>query len=67
MDSERGRPLLAPTGDRRVDAAVARLASLEELDLADRPAVLEDVHSQLREILGELGDAGFSGAGGQPR
>lgn len=67
MDSERGRRTLAPTGDRRVDAAVARLASLDELGLADRPAVLEDVHGQLRDILGELGDAGFSATGAQPR
>jgi hypothetical protein len=39
-----------------VDAAVEELASIEDMDLADRPAVLEDVHDRLREILGELGD-----------
>jgi hypothetical protein len=58
MDSERVRPALAPTGDPRVDEAVARLASLDDLDLAERPAVLADVHDQLREILGELGEPG---------
>jgi hypothetical protein len=58
MDSEQERPVPAPTGDPRVDAAVQRLASLDELDLADRPAVLEDVHGQLRDILGELGELG---------
>jgi hypothetical protein len=58
MDSERVRPALAPTGDSRVDAAVGELASLDDVDLADRPAVLEQVHDRLREILGELGDLG---------
>jgi hypothetical protein len=58
MDSERVRPALAPTGDPRVDAAIGGLASLDDADLADRPAVLEQVHDRLREILGELGDAG---------
>ena len=58
MDSERVRPALAPTGDSRVDAAIGGLASLDDVDLADRPAALEQVHDRLREILGELGDAG---------
>jgi hypothetical protein len=58
MDSERVRPALVPTGDSRVDAAIGGLASLEDTDLAERPAVLEGVHDRLREILGELGDPG---------
>jgi len=57
MDTERVRPALAGTGDPRVDAAIEGLASLTELDLTEQPAVLEAVHDQLREILGELGDA----------
>jgi hypothetical protein len=57
MEPQRERPAPAPTGDPRVDAAVEQLASIEDMDLADRPAVLEDVHDRLREILGELGDA----------
>jgi hypothetical protein len=57
MDVERVRPALVGPGDSRVDAAIAELAALNELDLADRPAVLETVHDRLREILGELGDA----------
>jgi hypothetical protein len=61
MDSERVRPAPAPTGDPRVDEAIGRLASLEDVDLAERPAVLEGVHDRLREILGELGDQGGSG------
>ena len=58
MDPERVRPALAHTGDSRVDAAFEGLDSLEETDLAERPAVLEEVHDRLREILGELGDPG---------
>jgi hypothetical protein len=55
-DPQRARPALDPTGDPRVDAAIEELASIQDLDLADRPAVLEHVHDRLREILGELGD-----------
>jgi hypothetical protein len=58
MDSERTGVPLIPTGDPRVDEAIAGLSALGEMDLDDRPAVLEAVHDQLREILGELGDAG---------
>jgi hypothetical protein len=57
MDSEPEQPVPAPTGDPRVDAAISGLASLDELDLDGRPAVLEEVHGQLRDILGELGEA----------
>ncbi len=56
MEPQRERPVPVPTGDPRVDAAVEELASIEDLDLADRPAVLDGVHDRLREILGELGD-----------
>jgi hypothetical protein len=61
MDSERTRVTLIPTGDPRVDQAIAGLSDLDEIDLDDRPAVLEEVHDRLREILGELGDAGRPG------
>jgi hypothetical protein len=68
MDSERVRPALAPTGDPRVDAVIQGLASIEDVDLAERPAVLAEVHDRLREILGELGDPGKPGPGrpGEP-
>ncbi len=56
MEPQRERSAPVPTGDPRVDAAIEQLASIEDLDLADRPAVLEEVHDRLREILGELGD-----------
>ena len=63
------RPLLSsvPTGDPRVDAAIEGLASLADTDLAGRPAVLEEVHDRLREILGELGDPGGPGQAGPAR
>jgi hypothetical protein len=57
MYPERTGPTLDPTGDPRVDQAIAGLSALEEMDLDERPAVLEVVHDRLREILGELGDA----------
>lgn len=61
MDSERTRLTLVPTGDPRVDQAIAGLSDLDQIDLDDRPTVLEAVHDRLREILGELGDAGRPG------
>jgi hypothetical protein len=56
MDMERVQPSLQPTGDPRVDQAIAGLAALDDLPLDERPAALEAVHDRLREILGELGD-----------
>lgn len=61
MDSERLLLTPVPTGDPRVDAVIQGLASLADTDLAGRPAVLEEVHDRLREILGELGDPGGAG------
>jgi hypothetical protein len=61
MDSERTRVTVTPTGDHRVDQAIAGLSDLGQIDLDGRPAVLEEVHDRLREILGELGDAGRPG------
>lgn len=64
MDPERLPLTAVPTGDPRVDAAVGGLSSLGDADLAARPAVLQEVHDRLREILGEL--AGPDGAGQAP-
>ncbi len=55
MYPERTGPTLDPTGDPRVDRAIAGLSTLEQMDLDARPAALEAVHDRLREILGELG------------
>jgi len=66
MDAERARPALAPTGDTRVDQAIEGLSDLEQIDLDERPAVLEEVHDRLREILGEIADPGRPGRPGEP-
>jgi hypothetical protein len=42
------------TGDSRVDAAVARLSELADAPLDEHPAIFEQVHDRLREVLGEL-------------
>jgi hypothetical protein len=69
MDTERDLPQPQPTGDSRVDDAIAGLAGLSELPLDEHPAVLEAVHDRLREILGELGPVapGAAGAAAAPR
>jgi hypothetical protein len=43
-----------PTGDDRVDAAVAGLNRLAATSADEHVAVLEEVHGRLRDILGEL-------------
>jgi hypothetical protein len=58
MDTEPLRPPAATTGDSRVDEAIAGLAALHEAPLDEHPPVLEAVHDRLREILGELAEAG---------
>jgi hypothetical protein len=50
------------TGEPRVDAALGRLDDLAGLPVTEHRAVFEDVHRQLREVLGEL-DSGQLGAG----
>jgi hypothetical protein len=47
---------LPPTGDDRVDAAVAGLRRLPALPPDEHVAVLEEVHGRLRDILGELSE-----------
>ena len=54
--AERELVPLPPTGDGRVDAAVAVLSRLDGTPVDEHVAVLEEVHGQLRDILGELSD-----------
>ncbi len=54
---------LPPTGDDRVDDAVAGLNRLPDRPADEHVAVLEEVHGRLRDILGELSD---DTATGQP-
>ena len=48
--------LLPPTGDERVDDAVAGLSRLPGRPAEEHVAVLEEVHGRLRDILGELNE-----------
>jgi len=45
-----------PTGDDRVDAAVAGLSRLADGPAEEHVAVLEEVHGRLRDILGEVNE-----------
>ena len=47
---------LPPTGDDRVDQAVAGLSRLPGRPADEHVAVLEEVHGRLRDILGELNE-----------
>ena len=57
-DSGELRPaaLGPPTGDDRVDAAVAGLNRLAGAPAEEHVAVLEEVHGRLRDILGEVNE-----------
>ncbi|TDC56496.1 hypothetical protein E1281_07005 [Actinomadura sp. KC345] len=44
-------PPLAPTGDRRVDAVVARLGELGARPVPEHVEIYEDVHQRLQELL----------------
>jgi len=48
--------LRPPTGDDRVDAAVAGLNRLAGAPAEEHVAVLEEVHGRLRDILGEVNE-----------
>jgi hypothetical protein len=48
--------LRPPTGDDRVDAAVAGLSRLAGAPADEHVAVLEEVHGRLRDILGEASE-----------
>ena len=72
LEAERGWPAAAPdggeprpaaepvrgppTGDDRVDAAVAGLSRLARAPADEHVAVLEEVHGRLRDILGEASE-----------
>jgi hypothetical protein len=56
LDPERRLADPPPTGDARVDAAVAGLGRLPGTPVEDHVAILEEVHGQLRDILGELAE-----------
>jgi len=45
-----------PTGDDRVDAAVARLKDLDTAPVDDHVGVYHDIHARLGAVLGQTGD-----------
>ena len=61
MDTDEAQRCPA-TGDSRVDEALASLDELAGLPVTEHPAVFEQVHRRLREVLGEL-DTGPDSAG----
>ena len=74
MDTDEAQRCPA-TGETRVDEALASLDELAGLPVTEHPAVFEQVHRRLREVLGELdtedssagspaGPAGTGGAAG---
>lgn len=50
------------TGEPRVDEALRGLDDLTELPVSAHPAVFEQVHARLREVLDELGSGRPDGA-----
>ena len=54
LDTERSVAPPSPTGDARVDDAIAALSRLQGRPADEHVAVLEEVHGRLRDILGEL-------------
>jgi len=65
MDTDEAQRCPA-TGDTRVDEALANLDELTGLPVTEHPAVFEQVHRRLREVLGEL-DTEESSAGSPAR
>ena len=54
--AELATPGPPPTGDERVDRALAGLNRLPGRPPEEHVAVLEEVHGRLRDILGEIGE-----------
>jgi hypothetical protein len=67
--AEPARPLPVPrpeTGEFRVDAALSLLDDLSELPVTEHPAMFEQVHARLSEVLGELSPSRMPRPGGPP-
>jgi len=53
------------TGEPRVNDALRKLDQLAELPVSEHPAVFEQVHARLRDVLGELDSGAAAGAQGR--
>lgn len=62
---ERSAEQWQATGEPRVDDALRKLDRLAELPVAEHPAVFEQVHARLRDVLGELDSGSLAGAQGR--
>jgi hypothetical protein len=58
-----GAPPLEPTGDERVDEAVARLGELGGAPVARHVEIFEDVHRRLQDVLDAIDQNGPAQAG----
>jgi hypothetical protein len=54
LDAERSVVQAPPTGDARVDDAIAGLSRLDGRPAEEHVAVLEEAYGQLRDILDDL-------------
>jgi hypothetical protein len=54
LDAERAVAQAPPTGDARVDDAIAGLSRLDGRPAEEHVAVLEEAYGQLRDILDDL-------------
>ena len=57
LSPERPVAQAPPTGDARVDEAVAQLSRLHGQAAQEHVAILEEVHGRLRDILDELAES----------
>jgi hypothetical protein len=67
LQAERTAVDVPPTGDPRVDDAVAALNRLHGRPADEHVAVLEEVHGRLRDILGELAETPETSEGHEQR
>jgi hypothetical protein len=58
LDTERNVAQAPPTGDPRVDDAIAGLSRLPGRPAEEHVAILEEAYGQLRDILDDLGPSG---------
>lgn len=59
-------PAPEPTGDTRVDAALARLGELPGRPVPEHVEIYEDVHHRLQEILASAGEDPAAGPALRP-
>lgn len=51
------------TGEPRVDAALRALDGIDQVPVTEHPAIFEDVHARIHEVLGELETGPATGTG----